>query len=85
MEQLILQAVSKHEWDKVVIGSSQHALKGKSSFTNLIAFANAITDLEEEIRATGVYLSFSKAAGTVSHSILVDKLMKNRLNKWTGR
>lgn len=37
------------------------------------------------MRAAGVCLSFSKAAETVCHNILVDKLMKNRLNKRTGR
>lgn len=32
-----------------------------------------------------VDLSFSKAFGTVDHSILIDKLMKHRLDKWTLR
>lgn len=31
------------------------------------------------------YLDFSKAIDTVSYNILIDKLMKYRLNKWTAK
>jgi len=61
-------------------------VKEKSSFSNRIACSNVMTGLVEEMRAVDVVcLDFSKAIDTVSHNILVDELMKYRLNKWTVR
>ena len=54
--------------------------------TNLIAFYNEMTSSVDERRAVDVvYLDFSEALNTVSYSILIDKLMKYRLGKWTVR
>lgn len=57
-------------------------MKQKSCLTNLIAFYNEVTDLVDEGRAVGaVYLDFTEAFDTVSHKILIHKLMKCGLDK----
>ncbi|PKU40857.1 rna-directed dna polymerase from mobile element jockey- hypothetical protein [Limosa lapponica baueri] len=85
MEQLILGAISEHLEEKKAIRSSQHGFtKGKSCLTNLIAFYDGITGWMDEKRAVGVvYLDFSDAFNTVSHSILIAKLRKYGLEEWT--
>jgi len=59
----------------------------KSCLINLITFCNGMTGWEDEGRAVDVvYLDFSKAFDTVSHSILINKLRKcgldERLVRW---
>jgi len=63
MEQLILEVIIKQVEEKEAIRSSQHGFtKGKSCFTNLIAFYDGMTGWVGAGRAVGVvYLDFSKA------------------------
>ncbi|KAK4818417.1 hypothetical protein QYF61_012951 [Mycteria americana] len=74
--------------DRRVIKSSQRGFsKGKSCLTNLITFYNGYltkpsTGLVDEGGAVDiVYLGFSQAVDTVSHNMLIEKLMKYGLDK----
>jgi len=63
MEQLILEAISKHLMDEIIIRSSQHGFtKGKSYLTSLRNFYDEVAGLVDEGRVVGIaYLDFSKA------------------------
>ncbi|PKU29355.1 rna-directed dna polymerase from mobile element jockey- hypothetical protein [Limosa lapponica baueri] len=73
IERLVLGVISKHMEEKKAIRNSEHRFnKGKSCLTNLIALNDGMTGWIDEGRAVDVlYLDFSKAIDTVSHSLFV--------------
>ena len=59
-DKIFLKTILNHMKDKKVTGSRHYGFsKGKSCLTNLIAFYNEVTGLEDEGRAVDVaYLDF---------------------------
>ncbi|KAK4810188.1 hypothetical protein QYF61_010961 [Mycteria americana] len=86
-EQSLLEANSKHMKDKKIIRSSQHRFtKGKSCLIILIAFYDEMTGSMDEGRGVDiVYLDFTDAFNTVCHNILMEKVMRHRLDKQRAR
>jgi len=87
MERFILSALTGHMKHDQGFRPSQHEfMKGRSCSTNLISFYDQVTCLVDEGKAVDiVYLHFSKAFGTVSHSILLQKLAARGLDGCTLR
>ena len=75
MEQSILNEITWHKQDNQAIRPSPHRFtKRRSCLTNLIYFYDWVTHLMDDRKVVGiVYLGFSKAFNTVSHSTLLER------------
>lgn len=66
---------------KIIRSHQQGFTKGKPCSDKLPAFYNEATGLVEEGRANMVHLDYSEAFTSVSHKILIQKLMNYGLDK----
>ncbi|NXO77031.1 PO22 protein, partial [Sitta europaea] len=84
-EHFVLSAIMQNLQDGQGTSPSQHGFRrGRSSLTNLIFFYEQVTHLVDEEKAVDVvYLDFSIAFDTISHSTLLQKLAANILDRCT--
>lgn len=82
MERIIQETIYKHRKDKRVGRNCQYGNWGVF-LTDQKYFCNEMTGLVHTGR--GVWFDLSRAYSSVSHKILLDKLMKYRLDKWMVR
>lgn len=77
MEQVILEIISRHMKDKEEISSSYHKFTKASHTWQLDNHLQWNAHLVGEGRTANIFfLDFSKAFGTVSDNLLIDKLLK---------
>lgn len=85
MEQILLEAPSRHTDGREVTGDSQHGFtRGKSCLTSLVASCDGGAVVADKGGAADAScLDCCKAFGTVSHNILVTKLGGPGFAGWT--
>ncbi|KAJ7417881.1 RNA-directed DNA polymerase from mobile element jockey-like protein [Pitangus sulphuratus] len=85
MEQIILRAIAQQtQGNQGIRPRQQGFIKSRSCLTNLISFCEKVTHLADEGKAVDVVCpDFSKAFGTISHSVLLEKLAAHGLDQCT--
>ncbi|KAF4787884.1 RNA-directed DNA polymerase from mobile element jockey-like protein [Turdus rufiventris] len=85
MEQTILSTITQHMQDQATRPTQHGFVKGRSCLTNLFSFYDKMTHLVDEGTSVDViYVDFSRALDTVSHSILMEKPASHGADGCTG-